>query len=199
MLKDTVTQCRSYRRFHQDERISLEHLIDWVDTARIASSSGNRQPLKYFATADPKLCDAVFDCCAWAAALPEWTGPKEGERPSAYIVIMHDATRALGEKFTCWDEGIAAQTIMLAATDAGFGGCILGSIKKKSLADVIGFNRDELEADLVIALGKPKEDVRIVGVPESGSIQYWRDADQVHYVPKRALEDVLIDPARDQQ
>lgn len=192
MFKNTVAQCRSYRRFYQDERIAAEQLIDWIDTARITASSGNRQPLKYYATADPEQCAKIFDCCAWAAALPEWKGPQEGERPSAYIVIMHDTNRSLGEKFTCWDEGIAAQTIALAATDAGFGACILGSIKKKSLADELELDSQELEVDLVIALGKSKEDVRIVGVPEDGSTHYWRDDKHIHYVPKRALEDVLI-------
>lgn len=192
MLKDDVIACRSCRRFIENERISRELLVDLVDTARLVSSSGNRQPLRYAVVSDPQACAQVFDCLSWAAALPDWLGPEEGERPSGYIVVLRDEDRMLGELFTAWDEGIAAQTIMLAARAEGCGGCIIGAFKKKSLAGVIGIDDGSLTPDLVIALGKPAEDVRIAELPDDGSITYWRDENRVHYVPKRPLEDVLV-------
>ena len=33
------------------------------------------------------------------------------------------------------DHGIAAQSIMLGATEAGLGGCMIGSIKREELCD----------------------------------------------------------------
>ena len=39
---------------------------------------------------------------------------------------------------------------------------------------------------------KPKEIVKIVDVPESGCIDYYRDREGIHYVPKRELKDILL-------
>lgn len=192
MFKDTVAQSRSCRRFYENDLIPRELLIDWVDTARLVPSSGNRQPLKYRVVSDRSTCESVFACLSWAAALPDWAGPEDGERPSGYIVVFRDDAVALGEKFTAWDEGIAAQTIMLAAKSAGYGGCPIGAFKKKSLCAALGIDRTEIEPDLVIALGRPKEDVLVADMPEDGSPAYWRDENQVHHVPKRSLEDILL-------
>jgi hypothetical protein len=45
----------------------------------------------------------------------------------------------------------------------------------------------------VIALGVPQETVAIEPLPEDGSIKYWRDEANVHHVPKRALEDIILE------
>lgn len=192
MLKDIVKNCRSYRRFDERERIDRKLLETWVDTARFTASSGNAQPLRFALVVEEEACADVFACCAWAKALPDWPGPAAGERPSAYLVICRDLDRALADTFTAWDEGIVAQTIMLQAVEAGYGGCIIGSFKKRSLSEVLGLNAERFQPDLVLALGKPIEDVRVASVPKSGSTAYWRDADGVHYVPKRTLGDVLL-------
>lgn len=192
MIKDIAARCRSYRRFYQDERIPRELLVSWVDTARIVASSANGQPLRYLVFSTPQDCDRIFPNTAWAGALKDWPGPAEGERPSAYIVICCDAQRSLGERFNAWDEGIAAQTIMLAATEAGYGGCMIASFKKASIAAICGLEGSGIAPELVLALGKPKEEVRIVEVGEDGSTKYFRDEQQVHYVPKRPLSDILL-------
>ena len=192
MIKDIAARCRSYRRFFEDEHIPRELLVSWVDTARVVASSANGQPLRYLVFDAPQDCERIFPNTAWAGALKDWPGPEEGERPSAYIVICCDSQRSLGERFTAWDEGIAAQTIMLAATEAGFGGCMIASFKKASVAELCGVAGSAIEPSLVLALGKPKEDVRLVEMGEDGSTTYYRDAQQVHYVPKRPLSDILI-------
>ena len=64
--------------------------------------------------------------------LTEWPGPDKGERPSAYIIILGD--KSITEIFGV-DHGIAAQSIMLGATEAGLGGCIIASIKREELRE----------------------------------------------------------------
>lgn len=82
MLKDLVTQCRSYRRFFQDVEIPMDALRDMADNARLTASAANAQALKFKLINTPAECAAVFPCLRWAAALSDWDGPVEGERPA---------------------------------------------------------------------------------------------------------------------
>lgn len=192
MLHDIIKTCRSYRRFDEAERIDHKTLTSWVNTARFTASSGNAQPLRFSIVSEEDTCARVFPCCIWARALPDWPGPEPGERPSAYIVIHRDNNRTLTDTLTTWDEGIVAQTIMLQAREAGYGGCIIGSFKKQSLADELDVDTSRYQPDLVLALGKPLETVCVVAIPTNGATEYWRDSSGIHYVPKRALSDVLL-------
>jgi nitroreductase len=189
MIRDLIAKNRSYRRFHQEERISLETLRELVDLARLSASGANRQPLKYFLSTDPETNATVFRHLAWAGYLKDWPGPEEGERPSAYIIVLGDTEISQGFGV---DHGIAAQSILLGATERGLGGCTIASIQCQALSEALQIP-ERFEILLVLALGKPKERVVIDPVGPDGDIRYWRDADQVHHVPKRALEDLIID------
>jgi nitroreductase len=124
----------------------------------------------------------------WAGYLPDWPGPVAGERPSAYILVLGD--RSLTSDFNV-DPGIASQTIVLGACALGLGGCILGSVKREELKRVLGLPA-HLDILLVVALGKPVEEVRIEPMGPEGNVKYWRDPAGVHHVPKRSLEEVLV-------
>ncbi len=189
MLKELVAKCRSFRRFYQEVPVRRETLLALVDTARLTASAANAQPLRFRIVSEPAECAAVFPFINWAGALTNWPGPAEGERPSAYIVICCDQTVS---KSSMWDEGIAAQTIMLSAAEQGFGGCIIGSCSRSGIAEALGIDAERFPVRLVLALGKPKEEVRIVPVGPDGSTAYYRDEAQVHYVPKRSLAEVLL-------
>ncbi len=189
MLKDLVKKSRTVRRFYQDQPVEMETLRGLVDLARLAPSGSNMQSLKYYLCNQPDTNAQIFQNLAWAGYLKDWPGPEEGERPTAYIIILGDAT--VNKAFGC-DHGIAAQTIMLGAAEQGLGGCIIGSIRRAELAGLLHLP-PQFEILLVLALGKPKEIVQIDPIPADGSVKYWRDEQQVHHVPKRALEDILIE------
>src|SRR4030042_1713113 len=131
MLRDMILKNASYRRFHQDVAVEIETLRELVDLARLSASSSNTQPLKFVLSCDPRKNAQIFSCLAWAAYLKDWSGPAEGERPSAYIVILSDTQ--ISQSFGV-NHGIAAQSILLGAPEKGLGGCMLGSIKKPALA-----------------------------------------------------------------
>ena len=124
MLKDLVKKCRSYRRFFQEVSIPYEDLKDMVDTARLTGCTKNCQGLKFKLISTPEECAKVFPSLLWAGALKDWDGPADGERPSAYVLVLEDLS--IGKNLM-WDEGIVSQTIMLSAVEKGYGGCMIGS------------------------------------------------------------------------
>lgn len=188
MIKELITKTRSYRRFDESRTVTREELIELVDCARLSASAGNRQPLKFMLSADAETNQKIFPNLMWAGYLRDWAGPAVGERPAGYILILGD-TR-IHPAFDC-DHGIAAQSIMLAATEKGLGGCMIASIKRDALRAVLNI-APELEILLVLALGRPVETVLIEAVPPSGDIRYWRDEKQRHHVPKRSLEEIIV-------
>ena len=187
MLADLIRKNRSYRRFHQDVPVSIAELRSFVEMARLSASARNMQSLKYIIVNTPAINARVFETLAWAGYLKDWHGPPEGERPAAYIIQMNDA--GLSRNYYC-DHGIAAQSILLAAVEKGYGGCIVASVKVKELCSILEIPA-HLEVIQVIALCKPKEIVVIEKVGSDGDIKYWRDAAQVHHVPKRALDELI--------
>jgi nitroreductase len=188
MIRDLILKNRSYRRFYQDIPVSLETLKELVDLARLSASGANWQPLKYILSCDPTTNARVFPTLAWAGYLKNWPGPEEGERPAAYIIILGDKT--ISQSFGC-DPGIAAQSILLGATEMGLGGCMIGSIRKAELRQTMAIPA-EYEILLVIALGRPKETVVLEAVGPTGDIRYWRDEHAVHHVPKRSLSEIIV-------
>jgi nitroreductase len=188
MLKELILKNRSYRRFYQTEKISKKQLLEWIDLARNSASARNAQSMKYLLSTEEPLNAQIFEQLAWAGYLTTWKGPEEGERPSAYIVLVND-TLITGNYFC--DDGIAMQSILLGATEAGFGGCIIHSVNRNKLREILNLS-EQYEILYVIALGKPKETV-VLEEMKNGDMKYWRDENQVHHVPKRALDEIILE------
>jgi len=189
MLDELVLKNRSYRRYYQDAATDLDTLRELVNLARLSASGGNLQPLKYIISCDPQRNTLIFPNLAWAGYLKDWPGPGEGERPSAYIIILKDTE--IKSPITEYDCGIACQSMLLGATERGLGGCIIYNVNRKKLQEALTIP-DRYEIPLVLALGKPKEKIQIEAVGSDGDIKYWRDEKAVHHVPKRDLDDIII-------
>jgi len=186
-LKDLVLKNRSYRRFDESYRIEHSLLEEFVELARLSGSASNRQPLRFVICNSPEDCKRVFPSLAWAGYLNDWDGPEPGERPSGYIIILGDTS--ITDNFYV-DHGIAAQSILLGATEAGLGGCMIASVKREQLCDEFRIP-EHYEILLVIALGKPVENV-IIDQVKDGDIKYWRDSEKNHHVPKRTLDELIL-------
>ncbi len=186
---DLVEKNRSYRRFDEHVRISENDLKELVEAARFTPSGANLQPLRYHLTADKAEADPLFPLLKWAAYLKDWDGPAEGERPVAYITVLRDTE--VKDVAAKTDAGIAMQTILLAAVEKGFGGCIFASINRPEWAKQIELD-SRYEIMNVIALGVPVEKVVLEKAADKEDIKYYRDESQVHHVPKRTLDDLLL-------
>ncbi len=180
---------RSYRRFIQKHQIKDKWLYRLLHLARQSASGANLQPLKFILSNSDDKNELIFNTLSWAGYLKGWDGPEEGERPSAYIILLGDMD--LDKSFQ-YDAGIASQSITLGAAELGLGACLIGSIKRDTLRSALAIP-EKYEILLVIALGKPAEQVVIDDVDENGEIKYWRDEKGVHHVPKRGLEEVILD------
>jgi nitroreductase len=186
-FKDLLIKNRSYRRFFQEESIPMASLRAMVENTRLAPSPANLQPLKFIIVDEPDVNAKLFGFLKWAGYLKDWDGPVEGERPSAYIIILGDRKISA---HVAWDYGIALQTLQLSAVDMGYGGCAIASCNKEKIRELL-LIPDNLEIGCVLALGKPKETV-VVDEVKDGDIKYWRDEQQVHHVPKRCLDDLIL-------
>lgn len=188
-FRDLVIANRSYRRFKQDEAIDESMLRELVDLARHCPSAANLQSLKYIISNTPEKNDLIFPTLGFAGYLTQWQGPAESEKPSAYIVILGDTE--ISKNFFV-DPGICAQTMLLGATEKGYGGCIFASINRDNLRKNLNIP-DKFDILLAIALGKPDEMVVLEAVESGGDIRYYRDENDIHHVPKRGLEDIILD------
>jgi nitroreductase len=186
MLKDLILKNRSYRRFYQDKAIDEETLSELVDLARLSPSARNAQPLKYILSNTPEMNNTIFKHLSWAGYLTQWKGPVEGERPAAYVIMLNDTV--VSSNFFS-DNGIASQSILLGAVEKGYGGCIIGSVERLKLQRELKIP-SQYKIVQVIALGVPKEEVVIEDFEKDH--KYWRDLKEVHHVPKRSLQDIIV-------
>jgi len=181
---NTILSRRSIRRFKQ-KPIPLKLLKKFVNGARLAPSAANLQPIEYFIVTNKSLCSKVFETLGWAAYIkPKWT-PTEEERPVAYIIMLINDQK---NKYYLRDVSFASENIVLAAEEERIGSCILCNVDREKLRKNLNIP-NEINIDSVIALGYKAE--KSVVEDYKGSVEYWRDENQVLHVPKRKLEDII--------
>jgi nitroreductase len=185
-----VLKNRSYRRFDANFPVSKEVLTELLDLARLTPSSKNRQPLRYILVNNPDDCNFVFSHLKWAWYLRDWDGPSFEERPTAYLVMLLD--KNVNDKAD-FDAGIAAQTILLGAVEKELGGCIIRTFNRYELAKYFQLP-ENFDIIMVIALGKPAEEIIIDNNDPSGKMEYFRDENGLHHVPKRTVNELIFNP-----
>lgn len=189
MLYDLVKQSRSIRSFRPGESVPNEVLLHLCELARNCPAAMNRQVLKYRLVHTPQECARLQALTRWASSLSVSLPPK-GQEPTAFAVICHDTAIAEEKPIFGYDVGIVAQTMMLGAAEAGYGGCIIGSANPQAVAKTLNLP-ENLIPKLILGLGVPDETV-VLTEAQDGNVTYYRDENQVHYVPKRPLDELLI-------
>lgn len=191
MLKDLLKACRSYRGYDESYRFTEEELMELVDHTRYVASSMNIQPLKFYLAWEKEEVDRIQPLTGWAKQLPGVELPHKGMCPTAFIIICQDLSIDSQQAKFQKDVGIAAQTILLAATEKGLGGCMIGSYGAKPVKECLHLP-ENLMPMLIVALGKPAEKVVLTEIENGEDFKYYRDENDVHYVPKRKLKDIVV-------
>ena len=191
MLIDLIKANRSYRGYNHSRTVTKDELMKMVEAARLCPSSVNVQPLKYFLAYTPDVVDVIQAHTRWAKGLPDIHLPHPGKEPTAFIVICQDTSIDANLSRFQKDVGIVAQTMLLTAVEMGLGGCMIGNFHADSVHGVLGL-KEEIRPLLIVAIGKPDEEVILTDVVD-GKTGYYRDEQDRHYVPKRKLEDLVID------
>ncbi len=186
---ELVAKTRSYHRFDQNREISTNTLEELVDYARHTMSGANLQPLRYLLINDSTLNARVFEQTKWAAYLTDWPGPEEGERPAAYILVLRDTE--VKNLTASTDAGAALQSMKLGAMEKGIGGCVIASMNRENLREILDIP-ERYELMFLLTLGVPVEEVVLEETTAEGEIQYYRDQQQVHHVPKRPLDEIIL-------
>lgn len=193
MFLDLVKQARSHRGFRQDRRVTRQELEHLVECARFTPAARNDQVLKYYLAEKPETVAAIQPLTKWAGALAELHLPRKGAEPVAYIVICLDGSLAENPAPYQRDVGIVAQTMLLAAAEMGLNGCMIGSFAAGELREKLGLP-ETIKPQLLLALGEGTDRIVMTDVGEDGSTTYYRDAEDTHYVPKRTLEQLILNP-----
>lgn len=185
MFKELILKNRSIRKYEQSVAISRETLLELVELARLCGSASNRLSLKYYLSWEPEKNARIFKNIGLAGQ------PQEGERPSAYIIILGD--KEIAGDFGV-DPGIVAQSMLLGAVEKGLGGCMIGMINRKGLHIALNIP-SRYEICLVVCIGKPNEKFVIETIQKKDDVETrgWWDERGVRHVPKRKLEDIIIE------
>ncbi len=187
MISELIKNTRSFRRFDAERKITESELRTMIEAARCSGSTANRQRIRFAYANTKDICDKMFENVKFAGYLTEWKGPSETERPTAYIVMLcKEETIDVNLGI---DMGIAAQSILLTATEMGLGGCMIRSFKKEEFDKLVAKNG--YYSAFVIALGKPAEKVYLTEVRD-GDIKYFRDEKDDHAVPKYSLDELIL-------
>ena len=67
---------------------------------------------------------------------------------------------------------------------------MIGSFNKNKVTKILNLP-DHLQILWLIALGKPIEKC-VLEEAKNGNIKYYRDENEIHYVPKRPLDEIII-------
>lgn len=193
MFLDLVKQARSHRGFRQDRKVTRQELEHLVECAQFTPAARNDQVLKYYLAEKPETVAAIQPLTKWAGALAELHLPRKGAEPVAYIVICLGGSLAENPAPYQRDVGIVAQTMLLAAAEMGLNGCMIGSFAAGELREKLGLP-EAIKPQLLLALGEGTDRIVMTDVGEDGSTTYYRDAEDTHYVPKRTLEQLILNP-----
>ena len=182
-LESLLKRNRSYRGYDAARKVTEADLLKLLEVVPWVGSGMNAQPLRFRLVTGEETAK-VHALVKLGAALPQEHLPHPGEEPSAYIVVCAETAGRVVDI----DLGIAAQSILLRAVEAGLGGIFILNFKPDALQEALNLPLTPLA---VLGIGKPAEQVFLIPAAAGDSLDYYRK-DGAHFVPKLQVEDLLI-------
>jgi nitroreductase len=182
-LQSLLAKNRSTRGFDPSFKVRRDQLISLVEAARLAPSAMNQQVLRYRLVTEEEA-HLVLPHIRLGAALPELNLPLPGTEPNAFVVICTDKE----SRFVDMDMGIATQTILLRAVEMGLNGICIAAFDKEQVREALQL---PLTPQLILAIGRSAENIKIVDVADGEKTTYYRE-NGVHCVPKIETKDLIL-------
>ena len=143
---DVIIKRRSIRDYKQQE-VPGPLLLKLVKAAARAPSASNRQPWFFIIVNNRNVLEQI------SLFSPGLLG-----NPPNVIIICSD--RKLGRNELClMDISMAAENLMLLATEKGLGTCAVKSFNSKAIKNILELP-NYISPDLIISVGYAKEEVK---------------------------------------
>ena len=185
-ILELLASRRTYRRFLQ-KPVPADVIADMAEAVRLSSCGANRQAIRLVVVQSPEMVAKVQPLVKWAAYLPPEQGtPQPEEQPVLFAAVVQD-TSIPGDKDT--DAGIALANLTLAAWAKGVGSCIMGSIDRPRLTELLGLTGHQ-KLHSMVALGYPSHSARVVPMTGETGVNYYLDENRDYCVPKRSKEEI---------
>ena len=184
-IEELLRRNRSFRGYNKSFVVSEDLLQRIVSVCTRIPSARNQQVLRYRLVTKGAESEAVLNHIHLGAALPELHLPLQGSEPEAFIVICSTVAE---NRMVDIDLGIAVQSILLRAVEMGLGGLVIGAFNADAVEEALHLS---LHPILIVAIGKPVEQIELVPIREGDSHKYYRK-NGVHYVPKLVVDDLIL-------
>lgn len=176
---------RSYRGFDPSCHVTEAQLHRIVEVCTKVPTGRNQQVLRFKLLTRENGSAQMQGLYKLGGALPELHLPFPGTEPEAFIIICSTVEP---DKWVHMDVGIAAQSMLLKAVEMGLGGICIGAFNKQALTEAFAL---PCEPVLVLAIGKPAEQIELVPVRAGAPLKYYRE-NGIHYVPKIVTDDLIL-------
>ncbi|MBS3095077.1 nitroreductase family protein [Candidatus Woesearchaeota archaeon] len=144
---------RSSVRSYKNKQVKIEEVLEVLNIAKEAPSSGNIQNWRFIIVIDESKIKEISTAClsqSWMSQAP------------VHIVICNDYQEVIdnyneyGKKYSVQNCAIVAQNIMLTATDFGLGTCFVAAFDDFALHRILKIP-ESINIEAVITLGYPSE------------------------------------------
>jgi len=177
---------RSYRGYKKGFEVKREMLERIVAVNTKIASAKNQQVLRFKLVTQETGADIIVQNMKLGGLLPELHLPFPGTEPNAFIIICSTIAE---NKFVDIDLGIAAQSMLLKATEMGLNGIMIGAFNKAKITETFKLPYKPL---LILAIGKGNERIKLQTVSEGDKLAYYRNEDGLQFVPKIRWEQLII-------
>ncbi len=142
--------CRDY----SDKKVDKELLIKCIDAARLTPSACNSQPWSFVVVNSEEKSPLVAQCTQ-TNGINKFTA-----NVPAFIIICEEEAKLIGgvsQKYAQGDVGAATLNICYAATELGLSTCIMGSVDREKLKELLALPESK-NIRLVLAVGYANSD-----------------------------------------